>query len=302
MIDFTLPNDLLAVVSQEDYTHIVRLSISFLEKQWNITQVSNAVIVASQGEGKDIHFGLDNLIRNCLLYDKEAWEGVVIEHFSRFKEHSAAYNYFFKDFDYAQTMLKTLIKPDTFGLPDIQAELIKRQDFPETYTFLVLDFEEQLRFLRKDDLTEWGVSEEELFEIAQDNVNKEIINTQQVPLPEEYFFHTFFHSDFAASYILDFQRNAYHTIGMYGSVVAIPAKSVAFAYTINDLSFMKMIELLIPLVERFYDGQPGNINTHFYWYYQGEFELFPFMLKDEKHMIMRLPERLEMLLRDDFSE
>ena len=300
MIDLTLPKDLASVISQEDYATIIEISIEFLKKQWNITQVSNAVIIANQGEGKDIHFGLDNLIRTCLFHEKNDWQHLIETHFSRFKENAAAYTYFFKDFDYAKTMLKTLIKPDTFGLPDVQMELIKRQDFPETFTFLVLDFEEQLRFLRREEVAEWGVSEDELFEIAQENVNQEEIDTRQVPLFEEYFFHTFFHSDFAASYILDYQKNGYHTIGVYGSVVAIPAKSAVFAYSINDLSFMKMIEMLAPLIERFYEGQPGNINTHFYWYYQGKFEIFPFLLKEDKQMIMHLPKGLEELLRSNF--
>jgi len=296
MIDYTIPSDLNALISPQNYALIIDLSLEYLRQSWNISKVEDAIITAHQEEGKDIKFGLDNLIRTCLQTTQKEWKEIIERHFSRFKENAAAYKFFFMDFEYAQAMLKTLVKPQNFGSPDLQAEMIKRIDFPDTYTFLVMDFDEQLRFLRKEDTKEWNISEEELFEIAQENVNKEEVKKGSVMLSEKFPLHTFFHSDFAVSYIIDFQQNGGRALGPLGTLLAIPAKSAVFAHPITGTDFLGVMETIAPLVEKFFEGQPGSITTHFYWYYEGNFEIFPYEVTKDNYAVVRLPEKLQFLL------
>lgn len=298
MIDYTIPFDLSALISPQNYALIIDLSLAYLRQSWNISKVEDAIITASQEEGKDIQFGLDNLIRTCLHAEENEWNDIVVRHFSRFKENSAAYKFFFMDFEHAQKMLKTLVKPQNFGSSDLQAEMIKKVDFPDTYTFLVMDFDEQLRFLRKEDTKEWNVSEEELFEIAQENVNQEEIKQGSVILGDKFPLHTFFHSDFAVSYAIDFQQNGRLAVGPLGTLLAIPAKSAVFAHPITGTDFLGVMEMIAPLVEKFFEGQPGSITTHFYWYYQGNFEVFPYEVTKDNYAVVRLPEKLQALLGD----
>jgi hypothetical protein len=298
MIDYTIPSDLNALISPQNYALIIDLSLAYLRQNWKVSKVEDAIITAHQEEGKDIQFGLDNLIRTCLQTTPADWQEIVARHFSRFKENSAAYKFFFMDFEYAQKMLKTLVKPSNFGTPDLQAEMIKRIDFPDTYTFLVMDFDEQLRFLRKEDTKEWNVSESELFEIAQENVNKEEVRQGSVMLSEKFPLHTFFHSDFAVSYVIDFQQNGGVAVGPLGTLLAIPAKSAVFAHPITGTDFLGVMETIAPLVEKFFEGQPGSITTHFYWYYEGNFEVFPYEITKDNYAVVRLPEKLQSLLGD----
>jgi uncharacterized protein (DUF3820 family) len=295
-IDRKMPEDFAHLLSQVEYEGVLDHALAyFAEKGFPVVKIADGVIIVDYVELKNMQFGLDNLIRTLANEPNDRWQSLIYSHFDRFKNNTAAYNYLFADLGYAQQFLKVLVKGE--GFAPKMANLVRRQDFPETYTYLVLDFENQFRFINRDDAAKWEVAEAELFEIALANVAKEEIEIGEGNIAEKYDLFTFFSSDFSAAYLINFTQNASFADGDFGAMLAIPAKGAAFVHPVNGNGLMFVLETLAPLVIKFCEEEPGGINANFYWYYQGRFELFPRKDGREKGYIsIGLPKKLERLL------
>jgi hypothetical protein len=300
-IDRTIPQSYLSLITQPEYDKILDLSLEFFaQSDLQVTRINNGLIFLTMDEvDHELQAGLDNLIKTLAKTDESDWKRVIEGHFIRLtklKEQEKAYNFFFKDFEYAQQYLRVLIK-DAEAMPaNLMSELVKTIDFPHTHTLLVFDFDEQFRFLTQKDIEEWGVQPNELFAIARQNIKSENIEIEEMIWNEGYSIYAFFSGDFAASYLLDIEENADFCIGEYGSLLTIPAKGAAFAHPIQDGEVLKIIETINPLVLQFYDHEPGSINAHYYWYFQGNLEVFPLEPNEEGMTTIRLPKSLEKML------
>jgi hypothetical protein len=300
-IDRTIPQSYLNLITQPEYDKILDWSLDFFAQSGlQVTRVNNGLIFLTMDEvDHELQAGLDNLIKILAKTDLSDWKRVIEGHFVRLtklKEQEKAYNFFFKDFEYAQQYLRVLIK-DAEAMPtNLMSELVKKVDFPHTHTLLVFDFDEQFRFLTQKDIEEWGVHPSELFEIARHNIKSENIEIEEMIWNEGYSIYAFFSGDFAASYLLDIEENADFCIGEYGSLLTIPAKGAAFAHPIQDGEVLKIIETINPLVLQFYDHEPGSINAHYYWYFQGNMEVFPLEPNENGTTTLRLPKNLEKML------
>jgi hypothetical protein len=294
-IDTKRPEDFAHLISQIDYELVLNYALAyFAERGYPVVKVADGVIVVDYDELKNMQFGLDNLVRTIVAEPPDRWKSFIFQHFDRFKNNSAAYNYLFADFDYAQQFLKVLVKGQ--GFAPKPADLVRRQDFPETYTYLVLDFEQQFRFINRDDAAKWEVDDADLFDIALANVAREEIEIGEGNIAEKYDLFTFFSSDFSASYLINFGHNASFAEGDFGAMVAIPAKGAAFVHPVNGNGLMFVLETLAPLVVKFCEEEPGGINANFYWYYDGRYELFPKHSRREGYITIGLPRKLEQLL------
>jgi hypothetical protein len=297
-IDKKMPAQYHTIIEQADYEHLINIVIDTLTRFGiKINRCKAGVFYLSlQNDERELQAGLDNLIKSVHKVERENWLKVVESHFARlskFKEQEKAYNFFFKDFEYAQQYLRLLVKDEDALPANLSQDLVQRVDFPGTITILVFDFDDQFRFLTTGDIQEWEVSAFELFEIAQQNVNREAIEVQEMIWNEKYPIYAFFSGDFAVSYLLDFEKNAEFGIGEFGALLAIPTKGAAFVHPIQDENVLKIIETIHPLVDQFYTNEPGCINQHYYWYYQGKLETFP-----TTKSTIQLPQELARLFKN----
>src|SRR5262249_16137591 len=151
----------------------------------------------------------------------------IYEHFDKLKDHTSAYNYLFKDLEYAAQFLRVLIKGADIHENQLD-QFIHRCDFPETNTFLLIEFEEQFKYLIKEDIAEWSKTTDELFDIAIGNTPAEEIEVKQYSFCDKFLVYIFFSGDFSSSLMLDLAARAEFAIGSYGSMIAIPAKGTSF--------------------------------------------------------------------------
>ena len=203
------------------------------------------------------------------------WEGIVYNHFDRLKETKGAYEYLFKDFEYANQFLRVLIKDSSFNLDEEfeNSGIIFRTDLPETNTFLVLEFENKFRYINFVNIADWNVSIEELFEIAIANTPDEEIEVKELLCDDKFTVYAFFSGDYSASLMLDLENRYDFAIGLFGSLIAIPTKGTALVYPVASNNVQEMIQILNPSIEQFYKEDPGQISTNFYWLYQNKFKL-----------------------------
>jgi hypothetical protein len=276
-------------VNQKDYNVIVGYYKDYLEKVGQkIVKIETGEIVVDLGD-QQRHYYLDNLVRVLAQSDKIEWEKIVNEHLDKNQVIPFATEYLYKDFEYASQFLKVYLKSaETF--PKLQpGDYVHRVDLPETRTFLILDFHEQFHFVKRENIVEWNKSEEELLEIGFANVSVEKIEIEEVLFKDQFNVFTLLSGDFSASFIIELEKNAGFAVGTHGSIVAIPTKGSAFIHPIENDEVLDVIAALSDVTKKFFDEDPGNITTNFYWYHDGKFELFPKEQVDKEYSMIKWP-------------
>jgi hypothetical protein len=294
-----LPTNYSGLIDQRDYNLVLELCKKYLNKNGQkIISIGDGEIVVEY-DVQEKHYYLDNLVRLLAQKDKTQWENNVNEHFNKQKEIPFAIDYLYKDFEYASQFIKVYLKPKaTFALDQVD-DYVNKVDLPETYTFLILDFNEQFHFVRRDNISEWNKTESELFDIGLANIANESIDIQEALFADKYPGYMFFSGDFSASFIIELERNANFSIGTYGSIVAVPTKGSVFVHPIENNQVMDVIVALADVTKKFYDEDPGNITMDFYWFHDGKFDIFPNEPADNGYVTIDWPTELKQRLGID---
>lgn len=174
--------------------------------------------------------------------------------------------------------------------------MVYRADFPSTKSYLVIDFDDKFHFVNAQNIAEWEQSIDDLFLDALDNTAKEKMEIVKLDLDQGNEAFAFFSSDYAASYMIDLQKNAPFAVGDLGAIVVIPTKGAAFAYPINNGLVMEFISSFNPLIEKIYNEDEYPITDDYYWYYQGKYEQFPTKTDNENRYFISMPDKLIRLL------
>lgn len=272
IFDRKRPDFYEGIVTKKEYRQILELSEKECQRIGKISSIQAGTIKITNPEKteEEFSFHLDNLVRKCKYYGATEWQRIIQEHFSRFPIDQSKAKFLAKDFEYAQPLLKLLVRSPN----SMSDQMIQRLDLPNTASFLILDYDERFHFLMEDDIKEWNIPKKELFEIALENIALEKIDVQEVIWAEKFDLFSFFSGDFSASYIVELAKNAPFAIGKFGAVVAIPTKGSAFVHPINGDTALPFIHSFEDTFSTFYHQDEVPISQHYYWFYEGEFEVF----------------------------
>jgi hypothetical protein len=196
-----LPEDYSNLVDEKGYEIFLNKCLSILKNLgYNVVSFDNGDIVYEKENCEKAHFYLDNLLRVYLQADDRDKDTEIQNHFSKLKDQTKAYDYLYKDFDYAKQFLKVLLKADDI-LPNNHG-FVYQNNYPSLLTFLVLDFEDQFHYVNRNEVSLWETDELELFEIAKENIRKEDIEIMQYNYEDKYDVFVLISGDFSASYTL----------------------------------------------------------------------------------------------------
>jgi hypothetical protein len=286
-----LPENYMDLVDEKNYVIFLDKCLAILKNlKVNVVSSDDGDIKYLNSDKEEAHYFLDNLLRKYLQLEEIEKDKEIIRHFSKLQDKSDAYKYLFKDFEYAKQFLKILVRPAEM-LPNYE-EFIYRSDFPNLLTFLVLDFEEQFKYIRNDSVIEWQVTDKELFEIAIENLSNENVEVKEYQFGDKFTVYILFNGDFSASYTLLLEEKLEFSIGAFGSLIAIPTKGTALIHPIETNEVLDLIEILNPLVQQFYNEDPGSITLDFYWFYKREYYMFDKTLDGERAITIKLPKKL----------
>ncbi len=296
-MEYILPERYNHLISQAEYETIMKMSIACLKKEMEITEISEDGTISVKKDEVVIHCALDNLVRWCAQEeDREQWFEIVANHFEKVLTIELKPD--LSNFELIREMLAVRVYPRNYFelLEDGPNKLIYKEDFEDMISVLVLDLPDKFQSLTRDMIESWEATTEELFAIAQNNVNEQEIDVKQFVLSEKFEFFAFLSGDYSASYILDFDNNADFARGVYGSIVALPTKGAVFVHPIQGLSVMECVQELLPIVLKFYHEDPGNLTTNLYWRYKGEFYVFDKKEETDGYILLHMPEELFNLL------
>lgn len=289
-----LPDNYKDLINEKDYAVFLDKCLTVL-KGLNVKVISSdeGDIVYENKDGEEAHYYLDNILRKYVMLNSGEREQEIERHFKQLQDKSDAYEYFFKDFEYAKQFLKVVVKP--IEMLDNYNEFVHRLDFPNLVTFLIFDFEEQFHYIRKENASLWQVDENDLFEIALENLGSEEIEAKEYTFGDKFTVYILFSGDFSAPFTLLIDKYLEFSIGTYGTLLAIPTKGTVFLHPIETKDVLDLTEILHPEIEKFYHEDPGNISLDFYWFYKGQFDIFKKEYHDNQQVTITLPKKLEQL-------
>lgn len=290
-----LPEDYANLIDEKGYIIFLNKCLSTLnDLGYKVTSSDNGDIIYEKEDSDEAHFYLDNLLRKYIQADLDKKDIEILTHFKKLSDQTKAYDYLCKDFDYAKQFLKVLLKADDI-LPDNE-DFVYQRNYPELLTFLVLDFEEQFHYIKKSEAYQWEIDESELFEIAKENISKEEIEIKQFNYHDKYDVFALFSGDFSASYTLLIEQELDFAIGRFGTLIALPTKGSVFLYVIETNDVLDVIGTIYSTIEQFFNEDPGNITLDFYWYFEGQFQLFNKTLNEDGSISFSKPQKLNDLL------
>ncbi len=299
--DRKIPKEYIHLINQKQYDTILNLALQyFKEKGDEVLKLENGLLTTKSEGDEEVRYGFDNLIRMMCPEPQEDWESILYRHFNTVNVSNDYLVYYKKDYEAAKPFLKVLIK-DIAVLDDrLGGAVVSRVDFPGTCTVLVMDYDNQFRYLRKEDIAEWEATEEEIFSVALENIGQEEVTINKVDHEGAIEMFVFLSGDFSAAQMIDLGKNAGFAIGKYGSIVAIPTKGTAFATPIDDDNVVGRLEVLADPVYKFFTEDPGNITLSIYWFYAGEIKQFVEKPSNrEGYVTIGIPEELQALINEN---
>ncbi|MEI6574827.1 MAG: hypothetical protein WCO63_01465 [Bacteroidota bacterium] len=294
----SVPARFKQLISQDEYLEILELCEDYLSDKGQITSLESGEVCLEDAFRRKIKIGLDNLIRAVSIEDNKNWRSLVENHFGKFFDESSD-EVDISDFNKIKDFLCLKVYPcNQLDQALDLANLIYRVDFEDTKTILTFDFPSQFRSVQKSEFEHWGLSVDDVLAKAVQNVNKlevRVIGLEMEPGCEIF---TFLSGYYSVSYLLDLANNAGNTIGKFGSIVNIPARSLAFVQPLNDIDFINTVGDIAEMVDNIYQHEPGPISRNFYWYYKGVFKKFPLSINNEGLATLMVPIELELLVRN----
>lgn len=175
---YTPPRSYDGLIGIKEYGYLVDCCLHyFSKKNIRVIGIRNGAFVV-EGEGDmQYHYPLDKLLYSARNTEQEKWLEIVFNHFESIKLNTKAYIYLFKDLDFSMQFLRLYSNFDPSVSEQQKQELIHvpRKRFDD---YLVLHFEEHFRFIRKDEISEWETSIENLLQIAKENTLAEMLDDE----------------------------------------------------------------------------------------------------------------------------
>ena len=301
-ISYDVPEVYKNEISSQKYKAIVDQSILEVSKYEKVFSFENGFIKTESG----FQAGLDNLLYKCKNEDDNKNLNLIIkEHFDGlFSSMDFSKSLNLKNFDKIKEYLSLRIYPKEYFEQYIKPEnSVYKIDLEGTYTILMLDLPTAFTNVQRSEMFNfWNKSENELFSLAQKNVNKHTVNklTQEFDLGGVKIEISFIDDEtYAASYALDLINNSKDFVGEFGSVVALPNKGIINICNITKkkpLDFVKFIQGTKSLVQKFHDDHPYPVSTDFFWYYNGKFKKIAVIQNNDGSVDVAAPQELSELL------
>lgn len=292
---YQLPLRFQGLITPNMYAIMVDFAIKSIKEELNakVTKVEDGAVFFERGKDSG-QIPLDKLVKRISKLKKTQQIREIKDHFSKMQDNARAYQYFYKDFDYAKKLLRVLVKKR--GALDFEG-FIKRKDFYGTESFLVFDYKQQFAYVNRAYTADWGLSDAALFEIALDNIAHQTMTEEKFDLANSGFeVNAFIRAHFAAPYLIEPARNVYHHIGTFGSLIGIPAEDMSYVCPIEDKSFEQILPMFSNLCHIVSVNEPNGLSSNMFWHYKGKTEVI--RKRDIAGQVqIYLPPRLSSLFR-----
>ncbi|PPK87171.1 hypothetical protein CLV84_0106 [Neolewinella xylanilytica] len=277
-IDYSVPEGYEELMSKKDYKFLVNESRSVIARSYEIASISKGVVQLKEGQAFSVA-NLHNLMLKCAPLSKRDWPAVIEDHFSRMVESIHQQEDLDPtNFAAIKDYLSIRVYPEAYVEQNGGADnMIVEKHLNGTWSVLMLDLPSVFKPMQKEHFDLWNKGTDEVFAIAQQNVNKQAFITASETVgddKQQIEVHFIENEDYGASLALDLQTNTPEFVGEWGSVVAIPNKGIVDICKVfpdKPVDFVLFIQMMQPIVQQSYYQHPQPVSTDFFWYYHGKF-------------------------------
>lgn len=282
-VSYKIPAAYESEIGSDDYKKLVDISVRIVANRFAIEKVEEGAIHLKAGQEMET-LNLHNLIAKCNSEkDESRWEGIIRAHFDNlFSSIDEQKKIDPANFESVKKYLSIRIYPKATVMERGGTEnLISKSDLEGTLSLLMLDLHGAFTPVQMPMFAIWKRDTEEVFKLAQENVNKQVISkaTQQFEIDGQKLEISFLESDdYAASYVLDMANNSPELVGEFGAVVVVPNKGLAIVCKISKsrpTDFVKVIERIRPLTKASFVEHAQPVSTEYFWYQNGKFTRIP---------------------------
>lgn len=241
-------------------------------------RIGDGIVEVDLEEGTQ-SLGLANLAQVCAGLPAARWPTAVSKHFSLVigsSQEEAELREIVDDFEKVRGMLRVRLY-----------ETWTEEQFVHPLgdglaAGVVFDLASAMRSLSRAEADAWGVSDEEIFERALDNLALEepgeprtILGPEDVPIVvvEGQSYYT-------ASEALLLERNRLPEGHPYGYLFVAPARHVYFYHLIEDSRVILAVNALVSLAMEAFKRGPGSISHRVFWSRRGKVVAIPWEVED----------------------
>lgn len=256
------------------------------------------IVIRLPGQG-ETQAGLSNLAQVCHRSPEAEWPRIVSSHFSTLlgpNPDTEEAERLRGDFAAAREKLKVRIYPGAALAVMRESGPVVREIADGLAAVLVLDLEQTVRSVARDDVAGWNTPDEELFEIGLANVKAEgPLSSQRIPL-EKGGHIDLLGSDsfFAASHVL-FLENYLPPGNRHGALAAVPHRHAVLMHAIESLHAVVAVSTLASAAAGMHREGPGSISPDVYWWRPGRVLRIPAEVKGKEIRITPPAEFLDVL-------
>ncbi|RYY84006.1 MAG: hypothetical protein EOO15_20255 [Chitinophagaceae bacterium] len=277
-IAYNLPEGLEGRISAAEYKPIVDSAVYHIASRWKVLRVDSGVVQLEENPEAS-QWNLYNLVSQCLSIPKEQRGAFVREYFQRtFRSMDTRKTLDLGSFAAARQYLALRIYPaQTVEGTALKENSLTRRDLEGTYTVVMLDLPDVFTNLRRNDFEKWKTSEEAVFAAATENVARQQMQkvSEEFDVDSSKIRISFLEEEnYAASYVLNLERNQPDLVGAWGTVVAIPNKGFALMCRVDPyrpVDFVKFIQATYGQMMKSYQEHPQPVSDRYFWYYKGKF-------------------------------
>lgn len=241
-------------------------------------QMGDGVVEIEWQEGPQ-SLGLSNLAQVCKSIPAGEWPSAIARHFDLVFGSAAeelALRSIVSDFDRVKSQLRVRLYEnwiDDYVLKHVSDGLAAA---------LVFDLPSAMRSVSRAEMTAWGRSEEELFDIAMGNLaGEEQPDAHVISGPEEVPITVVEGSSYyTASRALLVEREVVPDGHPYGALVAVPNRHVFFHHLIEDGRVIFAVNALVSLAAEAHRRGPGSISDQVYWTRRGGLVRIPCAVRE----------------------
>ncbi len=299
VIENQIPAQYSTLISERQYFRILAYICRYFDQPGcSLKEITDGIVsLEREGETETIKIVLDNLVKRLTSQAEENWKQHIDTHFERLLEATDTSS-LFSNFQLAKEYLTLRLYGDQIDTHSENDELIFRQDLAGTFSVLSLDLPTKFQVVLKSEIAAWEMEEQTLFNIAQENANRQEVETAH-GYWEEVEIMAVLSNEYAAIKLLDVEKNFKDSIGEHGALVAVPTKGTVFIHPIRYLSdgLKEALNLIIKQTNKIYDSDPGPITRNLYWYFEEQFYEFA-LISSEEGIAYKIPEHLQRYLEN----
>ena len=287
--------------SAAEYREFIhRVALYFKNREIAYHPGEGAVCRTSHGGHGLEKMGLLNLAQHCRLRPPAEWNKLITSHFDGIRKAAGFESGFSAkahDFDFVKHAIAVRVYPREYVAAIEDGLVIGQLVTDDIYAMLVFDFPDCIVNIRPEQTIQWGLTNEELFELGLENIRKKYPLDISKQLLDGVSFHLVIHDHFYSPNVLLMLEKILAEPPVHGFLVGVPNRHAVLLHPITGSKVLPAIHRMIPAVAGMYRDGPGSISEKLYWFSGGEFIPLPYTIDAENINLNPPPGFLELLNR-----